>query len=661
MQKLSVIIVNYNVRFFLEQCLSSVERAIAACREQFQDYQIDIWVVDNNSRDTSLEMLRSRFPEVHLIANDHNPGFSFANNQAIKLSTAEYCLLLNPDTVIPEDTFLKIIPFMDSHAEAGALGVRMVDGHGHFLPESKRGLPTPLVSLYKMTGFSRLFPESRKFGQYHLGFLPEDQINEVDILAGAFMMLRKSTLDKIGLLDETFFMYGEDIDLSYRIQKGGYKNYYFPDITIIHYKGESTRKVSANYVFVFYRAMSIFAKKHFTSGSATVFQLVINAGIYFRAGIALMVRFMEILFIPVLDFSLLYFVMFLIVRYWERMIKYIHGGKYYAAELLNIEIPAYILLWMLATFLSGGYDSRSDSGKVIKGVFWGTILISTIYAFINKEYQYSRAFIVLGAIAAVLIFSTVRALMNLIRKSKSAAPDHRKILIVGDQKESGRVEELLNRIRLKFSLIGTVSPDKKDNFFIGSLPELPSLIKIYRADEVIFCSAVISNQQVISTLGLLHKSGVHFRILPQDSDFIIGSSDKNSSGDYYYLSEELLFDRPDQRLAKRVFDVLASVFLLLTFPATAWFFKNRAQLLTNITNVIKGQSSWIMPVDATSRALLHSKIRTGILSPVDELSEFDLTPQTIQRLEYLYLKDYSVYKDVNIFMRCFSRLGNKPS
>ena len=203
--KLSVVIVNYNVEYFLEQCLYSVRRAM-------QGIEGEVFVVDNNSVDGSLRMLAQKFPEVKVIANKENVGFSRANNQAIRISTGEYVLLLNPDTVVEDDTFSKCIAFMDSHPDAGGLGVKMVDGKGQFLPESKRGLPTPATAFYKMFGLCKLFPHSKRFAHYYMGHLSNDETNEVEILAGAFMLMRKETLDKVGLLDETFFMYGEDID-----------------------------------------------------------------------------------------------------------------------------------------------------------------------------------------------------------------------------------------------------------------------------------------------------------------------------------------------------------------------------------------------------------------------------------------------------------------
>lgn len=274
--KLSVIIVNYNVKYFLEQCLLSV-------KESLVDFDLEVFVVDNNSTDNSLAYLKPKFPDVRFIENSDNPGFSKANNQAINLSSGEYVLLLNPDTVVGEHTLKNVCNFIDTHPFCGAIGVKMIDGSGTFLRESKRGFPSPWVSFCKVTGLTTLFPKTKLFGKYHLYYLNQDEVHEVDVLAGAFMMLRKDALNKSGLLDETFFMYGEDIDLSYRIIKAGYKNYYLPE-TIIHYKGEST-KDDAQYVKVFYEAMYIFFKKHYPHYSK-LYSYIVTLGIALRAGIA---------------------------------------------------------------------------------------------------------------------------------------------------------------------------------------------------------------------------------------------------------------------------------------------------------------------------------------------------------------------------------------
>lgn len=252
--KLSIIIVNYNVKYFLEQCLLSIA-------ESNIDIEIETFVVDNNSKDGSVEYLKPKFPNVTFIANSDNPGFSKANNQAIEIANGDYILILNPDTVLGENVLKDVIAFLEQTPEAGAVGVKMIDGSGLFLRESKRSFPSPWVSFCKISGLTKLFPRSSIFGKYHLYYLHEDSPHEVEVLAGAFIMTRKEVLDKVGLLDEDFFMYGEDIDFSYRIVLAGYKNFYLP-FPILHYKGESTKQ-DMHYVKVFYEAMYIFFKKYY--------------------------------------------------------------------------------------------------------------------------------------------------------------------------------------------------------------------------------------------------------------------------------------------------------------------------------------------------------------------------------------------------------------
>lgn len=272
--KLSVIIVNYNVRYYLEQCIYSVQRAAEGL-----DYEI--FVVDNHSNDGSVKYLKKRFKDsINLIECSHNQGFAKANNIAIRQSQGEYVLLLNPDTIVGENSIRQVLDFMDEHPQAGGAGVKMYDGCGCVARESRRGLPTPFVSFLKMLGFTK---------RYYMSHLSWDEPGRIEVVSGAFMMLRRTALDKIGLLDEDFFMYGEDIDLSYRILKAGYENWYVP-ARIIHYKGESTQKSSFRYVHVFYQAMLIFFRKHYGHLSLLV-TLPIKLAIYFRAVIALFQMF----------------------------------------------------------------------------------------------------------------------------------------------------------------------------------------------------------------------------------------------------------------------------------------------------------------------------------------------------------------------------------
>jgi len=274
--KLSIIIVNYNVKYFLEQCLDSVSFAI-------KNIEAEVFVVDNNSTDGSMEYLKPLFPKVIFIENKDNPGFSKANNQAIAQAQGEYILILNPDTVIGENSLINVCRFMDENPRSGAVGVKMMDGYGRFLLESKRGFPSPWNSFCKMSGLSKLFPYSKRFGGYHLKYLDKNYVHKVDILAGAFIMARKEAVKISGNLDESFFMYGEDIDWSYRITRSGYKNYYFPE-PIIHYKGESTKK-DIKYVKHFYEAMLIFFNKHYPRSNGS-FKLLIRLAIIFCGSIS---------------------------------------------------------------------------------------------------------------------------------------------------------------------------------------------------------------------------------------------------------------------------------------------------------------------------------------------------------------------------------------
>lgn len=272
--KLSVIIVSYKVKYYLEQCLLAVGKAT-------EGIDSEILVVDNHSNDGTVEYIAERFGNIRLVCSNHNLGFSRANNLAIRQSTGEYVLLLNPDTVVGENTIRDVLGFMDRHPKAGAAGVMMLNADGSKANESRRGIPTVSTSFYKMSGLCARFPKSRRFGRYYMGYLPWDSPSRIEVVSGAFCMLRHSALDKVGLLDEDYFMYGEDIDLSYRMLKGGYENWYVPSV-MLHYKGESAHKSSFRYVHVFYNAMLIFLRKHYGNLAAIV-SLPIKAAIVVKA------------------------------------------------------------------------------------------------------------------------------------------------------------------------------------------------------------------------------------------------------------------------------------------------------------------------------------------------------------------------------------------
>lgn len=287
MMDLTVIIVSYNVRELLRKCLETVIRA-------GQGIDLEIYVVDNNSDDNSSSMVAGEFPHINLISNETNTGFSTAGNQAIRLAQGRYILLLNPDTLIGEDALTRCIEFMDSHDDAGALGVKMVNGEGEFLPESKRALPSSLSAFFKSFGLSFLFPGSKIFNRYYLTETGTDETSKSEVISGAFMFIRKETLDRTGLLDEDFFIYGEDIDLSYRIIESGYNNYYFPQVTITHFKGCSTPRHKYDDIFHFYKAMRIYIRKRRAGGKFRYSCFFLIPGVYFREALAILNRFIKI-------------------------------------------------------------------------------------------------------------------------------------------------------------------------------------------------------------------------------------------------------------------------------------------------------------------------------------------------------------------------------
>jgi len=643
--RISVIIVNYNVEYFLEQCLNSVFDAL-------KNIEGEVFVVDNNSIDGSVEMVKNNFPQVLLIDNKNNVGFSKANNQAIRVAKGDYILLLNPDTVVEEDTFQKCIDFMDEHPEGGGLGVRMIDGKGHFLPESKRGLPTPSVAFYKIFGLSRLFPKSKTFRKYHLGYLDEHETNEVEILSGAFMFMRKTALDKVGLLDEAFFMYGEDIDLSYRIIKGGYKNYYFPKTQIIHYKGESTKKSSINYVFVFYRAMVIFAEKHFSQKNAKLFSFFINLAIYFRAGLALLNRFVKRIILPVIDITVIIVGLYFLKRLWSL------ESIDFPIHILKYALPGYAITWLITNLYSGAYDFPIKLKSFITGTLIGTGIILVVYALLPKELQFSRLFILLGAALVLTYFIVSRILLHLILKKRFdlRGVKNKNFAIVGEPDEVNRVKQILKNTPHKVNTIHNVSPtDHKSEIDSGVINQLDQIIDIYEIDEVIFCAKNTSAESIISWMSRTASNKVEFKIAQPNSMYLIGSNSIDTAGDLYLMEIDNISTSSNKR-NKRTFDFILALFMLLLLPLIVWLYKNKIQFIKNCWLVFVGKKSWIgYSYDEKPSFRTLPQIKSGILTPAEEhIGNIDKSLRS--KLNLIYARDYSTLKDITIVRKYWRRL-----
>lgn len=649
---LSVIIVNYNVKYFLEQCLHSVFKSLEGLNGE-------VIVVDNNSVDGSCQMLIEKFQNVILIQNKTNYGFSKANNQGLEISKGRYVLILNPDTVVQEDSFSKCISFLDSHPDGGGLGVKMIDGNGKFLPESKRSLPTPLVSFFKIFGLSALFPKSKLFGRYHMGYLDNNEINKIEILPGAFMLLRKSVLDKIGFLDEAFFMYGEDIDLSYRIILAGFNNYYYPDTTIIHYKGESTKKGSINYVMVFYRAMIIFAKKHFSAKNAFLYSVLINLAIYLRAAISIFRRFFLKLIVPACDAFLIYMGFYLFEPFWEEL-KF-GQQNYYPEEYLKYVVPAYILLWFFFLYISGAYEKRTRVIDLFKGVLMGTLVMLIIYALLPESLRYSRALILLGSVwASISVFLTRITIGPLFKTvNLSFSKQKRRIVIAGSPEESKRVLSIMKQVKIVPLLVGLVgdNENQKDEIYIGDLSQLNEIVKINRIDEIVFCARDIPSHKIIQTMLSIGDTSVEFKIAPPESLSIIGSSSINTAGELYAVHFSSL-SQSIARRKKRLFDFIVSIVLLISLPVSGFLTKNPLGLMRNISLTMIGLRTWVgFCKSDESEMIVLPPIRQGILSPIPASKNKNISIETIKRMNLLYAKDYKMNTDLSIIFRDFKYLG----
>jgi GT2 family glycosyltransferase len=507
--QLSIVIVNYNVKHFLLQCLQSVQKAIAGM-------DAEVFVVDNASADHSVEMVKEKFPWVNLIANTENTGFSCANNQAIKLAKGEFVLLLNPDTLVEEDTFVKCVDFMKQTPDAGALGVKMINGSGEFLPESKRALPIPSVAFYKIFGLAKLFPRSKKFGSYHLTYLDNDKTQPVEVLSGAFMFIRKKVLDEIGLLDETFFMYGEDIDLSYRVTQAGYKNYYLPETRIIHYKGEITKKGTINYVVVFYKAMQIFAKKHFTNKKSFLLTWILNLAIWLRASLAIGKRVITSLLLPFLDILMIYGGMFSLASYWQTAVLQ-YRESHFPNFYFFLVIPCYIAIWILSVAINRGYKKPYSTIKTNRGIIIGTIVILLIYALLPETHRFSRALTVFGAVWTAIVMNALRYLFHLskLKGYQYANSQKKRILIIGSRPEAERV-----------TLLAQTGVQKPEIILFMEDAE-PSVVKNCimnnKVNELILCSKDVSIKSIISHFIELKSSPISCKIALEGEPAIIGS------------------------------------------------------------------------------------------------------------------------------------------
>ncbi len=643
---LSVIIVNYNVKYFLEQCLHSVQKACAGI-------DAEIIVADNNSTDGSREYLEENFEEVKFIWNSDNIGFAKANNLALEKAKGNFILFLNPDTLLAEDSIEKCIQFFRTNEKAGAIGIHMVDGSGIFLKESKRAFPSPLTSLFKLSGLAKLFPQSKIFARYHLGNLPENKNHEVDVLAGAFMMIPKKILDEIGNFDERFFMYGEDVDLSYRIQAAGYKNYYFAESSIIHFKGESTKRGSLNYVRLFYKAMSLFVKKHYSGSKAGLFIFFIQTAIIIRAFFSALGSLLKKIGLPILDATLILGSFGLTRILWSNFIR---QEVNYSPNVLFIAFPLFTALFLVTAFYSGLYDKGYKQSQLVRSTTIAALVLLSVYALLPDSIRFSRGILVTGIALAFVLMNMMRLLFikRHYLETSDEYEERRQTIVVAAEKDFLIIADMLEKAGMTERVLGRVGSDSFNTSpALGSIGQLPELVRKYQVKEIIFCENGLSFKDIIASINAL-PANTRNKFHASGSSSIVGSDSKNTSGGFIANATKFKIGLPLQRRNKRLLDIIVSILFLLAAPIIIFIKKNVAAFYKNGFSVLSAKKTWVgYAGEAKGLPPLKKSVITSTALPA---MQNDLPVESLQKSDEWYAIGYTMMTDLKKIVRGFKYL-----
>jgi GT2 family glycosyltransferase len=613
----------------------------------------EIIVTDNNSTDGSKEYLEHNFPAVNFIWNTTNMGFSKANNQALEKAKGKFILFLNPDTILSEDSIEKSLQFFSINKRAGAIGIHMIDGSGNFLKESKRAFPSPLTSLFKLTGLAGLFPRSQTFAKYHLGHLPENENHEVDVLAGAFMMIPKKVLDEIGNFDERFFMYGEDVDLSYRIQKAGYKNYYFAESSIIHFKGESTKRGSLNYVRIFYKAMSLFVKKHYSGSKAGLFTFLIQTAIVIRAFFSAMGKLLNRTGLPVLDACIILGSFGLTRILWSNFIR---KEINYSPNILFIAFPVFTALFLITAFYSGLYDKGYRQKQLIRSTAIAALVLLSVYALLPESIRFSRGVLVTGIALAFVLMNMMRMLFIKMHylETNIENEERRQTIVVAAEKEFYIITAMLNNGGMAERVLGRVGNDVAGNSpVLGIVSQLPELVKKYQVREIIFCENGLSFKEIISGIHTL-PGNTRNKFHASGSNSIVGSNSKNTSGDIITHVVKYKVGMPLQQRNKRLQDMVVSILFILAMPIMPLIKKNVMNFYKNVFAVLGAKKTWVgYATDNNELPVIKSSVITSTCLPK---ALNDLPAESLQKSDEWYAVGYTVFTDLKKIRRGFKYL-----
>ncbi len=621
--------------------------------------QVEIIVVDNASSDDSVEWLRPRFSHVTFIANTVNSGFAKACNQGMRLSTGDRVLFLNPDTIIPEDCLVGCLRLMDTHREAGAVGIRMIDGSGRFLKESKRSFPSPLTSFYKLSGLARLFPRSRMFSRYHLGHLSEDATNPVEVLSGAFMLIRRDVLEKTDGFDEAFFMYGEDIDLSYRIMQAGYVNYYFAGSHIIHFKGESTRKASANYVKQFYLAMSIFVRKHYGHQKAGLFNVIMHFAIWLRAALAAFARIIRRWALPLIDIGLVLISFFLMKYTWNVLVR---TDINYEPRLLLVSFLSISVVYTGIAWYAGLYDAGIRKGAIWKTGLISTVVLLAMYSLLPEQYRFSRAIILLGSLLSILLIAVLRTILTSTGVLESRDDDAGgSIAIIGTAEEYDEVLRLIGVSGKSPAIMGRISVEPEDRaglIFYKDVYQSPLAPNIR---ELICCTGAMSYRNFIDLVAAGHGR-IPIRVHAAGSYSMVGSDSRNRNGDVLAEGPFLHLSDPYNRRLKRLIDLAIALLLLLLAPVHFIINAHPVAVLRNALLVTVGRLTWIGYSSAKGKPPGLPPLRPGVINaagrPLSDSNATGLNAETTRLLDEFYARDHHASTDLRLILRSWQQLGN---
>jgi GT2 family glycosyltransferase len=570
--EISVIIVNYNVREFLYQCIRSIEKSLGRITHE-------IIVIDNASVDGSVEMVRREFPAVRLHINDRNTGFAVANNIGMKQARGNYLVLINPDTIVREDTFTILLDFMNSHPDAGVAASKILNPDGSFSVDSRHSIPTPATAFWKLIGLNRLFPRSRVFGRYNMTYLDQDEINTVDAVSGSFMMVRRETCETTGFLDEDYFMYCEDIDYCYRINQQGWKIYYVPETSIIHYKGESTKKDNLDYVINFNKSLYLFYRKHFHHNYLSLFRWVILAGVLLRAVVVYIKNLVRSNLAVLLDLVILNGSLFASfgVRFGIESDGFLSS---YLHRYIFINLIASAVYLFSALFLDLYNRYRLSLAQVFKANILTAGIIAALTFFI-RQLAFSRIVILISAVISIILMVVWRALVRRMSSSRknvfSLQLFPKRAILIGSGSGFERLIGVLkNPLAYGYDLRGIVTPQNENiGKTILGIPVVPGIenlneyIRLEKINQVIFSSHGTSYETIFRIISRINNPRIEFKIVPEKLDAIIGKSSVEGLADISLLDVDVAIGKGFNRFNKRLFDLGLS-FILLIPGAPLW-------------------------------------------------------------------------------------------